>query len=390
MSKIKISEELNKVVEMVRHGDTREKIAKSLNIKIWKARQLIAVAQTIINGLPRVGIDPRDPLFRSEIIRKLRSSACNPEDLADLLKCEVSDILNCIEDLEEHGYIIEKTGALVKIGQFAKIGDQSIKLNNQLYNKPLRFGVITDMHMCNKNFRQDVLDAAYDIFEEKEINTVFCAGNYVDGECNFNRYELVAHGISDQCQFAIDHWPRKNGIVTYYVDGDDHEGWWCKKEGLEFGRFLQLEAEAQGRQDLQYIGYLESDVELQAPNGSAIIKIIHPGGGSAYALSYTSQKFVESMQGGNKASVVLCGHMHKFDYCYPRNVHIVQCGCICDQTIFMRKKKLEAHVGFLVCTLQQDINGGVSRFVPEFFPFYDRGYYIKRDGIGDRLKNSGL
>jgi hypothetical protein len=147
-----------------------------------------------------------------------------------------------------------------------------------------------------------------------------------------------------------------------------------------------LEARAQGREDLVYLGYMESDFELKAPHGSAIIKVIHAGGGSSYALSYSSQKLAESFTGGEKPAVCIIGHYHKMEYCYVRNIHCLQAGTMQDQTLFMRKRKLAAHVGFCIVTLQQDIKGSITKFSPEFFPFFDRGYYLKRDGITERLQ----
>ena len=80
-------------------------------------------------------------------------------------------------------------------------------------------------------------------------------------------------------------------------------------------------------------------------------------------------------------SILLLGHHHKMDYCQPRGVHTLQCGCATDQSLFMRKKKIEAHVGFLICTFQQDINGTVVRFVPEWHPFLGKRYYQLRDDL---------
>ena len=53
------------------------------------------------------------------------------------------------------------------------------------------------------------------------------------------------------------------------------------------------------------------------------------------------------------------------------------------------KKKLEAHVGFVICTFQQDVNGGIVRFVPEWFPFFDRRYYETRDDIQQQMVVGG-
>ncbi len=380
-----LSSEMRQVVKMIRAKKTRRQIARELDVTVWKARQLIAEANVIIEGVPKAGMDPNEPIFRSEVLRKIKRPTTVAK-LAEQLNSSEDDINSVIEDLEERGYVIHRVGTTISIGKSIEQEAQRIVFENHYYDKPIKFGVVADMHMCSKSDRLDVLNAAYDEFKRQEIDTVLCPGNYVDGECRFNIHELKARGIADQCQYAIDNWPHKEGIKTYYVDGDDHEGWWCQREGIEFGRYLMLEAQAQGRDDLVYMGYMEADIELRALKGSAIVKVIHAGGGSSYAFSYASQKLVESFQGGEKPAVAIIGHYHKMEYCYPRSVHCVQAGCCQDQTRFMRKRKLAAHVGFSIITLQQDIKGSVTRFCPEFFPFFDKGYYLNRDNVGNRLK----
>jgi len=390
--KSQLSEQVRKVIELIRlhnrtdnSGTLRKNVSESLGVTIWKARRLIIEAKTIMSGIPQVGIDPNDPLFRSEVARYIKR-ATTVTKIAEKMCSTEEDVLAVIDDMEERGYIITKRGNTIQLGKSAEQSTANIIFENHFYEKPISFGVVADMHLCSKVERLDVLDAAYDEFARRGITTVLCPGNYIDGECRFNTHELKAHGIADQCQYAIDHWPSRYGIKTYYVDGDDHCGWYQQREGIEFGRYLMLEAKAQGRNDLVYMGYMEADFELKSPKGKAIIKVIHAGGGSSYALSYSSQKLAESFSGGEKPAVAIIGHYHKFDYCYPRNIHCLQAGTTQDQTRFMRKRKIAAHVGFCVVTLQQDINGSITRFAPEFFPFFDRGYYFNRDGIGKRLQ----
>ncbi len=392
--KSQLSEQTQEVIKLIRtHNKTgstgvlRKKVSRVLDISMWKARKLITQAETIMAGIPQVGIDPSDPLFRSEVARRIKK-ATTVTKIAEKMHSTEEDVLAVINDMEERGYIIMRRGNTIQLGKSAEQSSTGIIIANHFYDKPISFGVIADMHLCSKAERLDVLNAAYDEFSKRGITTVLCPGNYIDGECRFNTHELLAHGIADQCQYAIDHWPTRPGIKTYFVDGDDHEGWYQQREGIEFGRYLMLEAQAQGRGDLVYLGYMEADFELKAPQGSAIVKVIHAGGGSSYAFSYASQKLVESFQGGEKPAVCIIGHYHKAEYCFPRNVHCVQSGCAQDQTKFMRKRKLAAHVGFCIVTLQQDIRGSVTRFSPEFFPFWDRGYYLDRDGIGERLQKS--
>lgn len=153
----------------------------------------------------------------------------------------------------------------------------------------------------------------------------------------------------------------------------------CQREGIQFGEYLMQSAKEIGRKDLQYLGYMESDILLKSKNGSSYMKLMHPGGGSCYAHSYKSQKLAESFQGGEKPSVVLMGHYHKMNYIFCRNIHLIQVPSMEDQTHFLRKKNIESQVGFVIVTLTLDTDGSVSRCVPEFYPFFNKNYYEKRD-----------
>ena len=125
------------------------------------------------------------------------------------------------------------------------------------------FGFTTDNHLCNRHSRLDVLNHAYDHFEREGISLVYNAGNWIDGEARFNKTELLtAPGMDHQLDYLIDNWPVREGIETHYIAGDDHEGWYQQREGIEVGRYLQSRAREAGRDDLTYLGYGEADVEL--------------------------------------------------------------------------------------------------------------------------------
>ena len=241
------------------------------------------------------------------------------------------------------------------------------------------FGFTTDNHLCSRHSRLDVLNAAYNHFSQEGISVVYNAGNWIDGEARFNKTELVtAPGMDHQLDYLIDKWPVHDGIETHFIAGDDHEGWFQQREGIEIGRYLQMRSEDSGRFDLKYLGYGEADVRLQFGSGESVMRVVHPGGGSAYAISYTDQKRVESYQGGEKPQIELVGHYHKFNYGYPREVHTIQGGCTTDQSMFMRKKRLQAHVGYSIIKIKQDEKGAVCGFAVEWHPFFDRKYYEKR------------
>ena len=241
------------------------------------------------------------------------------------------------------------------------------------------FGIVSDNHKGNRHHRQDVEQVAYDTFAREGVTEVLNPGNWIDGEARFNKNELRVFGMDNQIDEFASTTPQKDGITTYYISGDDHEGWYAQRECINIGNYAQMRAEKLGRKDLRYIGHVEADIELKCGKGSAVLRLMHPGGGSSYAYSYAPQKIVESFQGGEKPPVLIIGHYHKFDYCYPREVHVISAGCVEDQTMFMRKKKIGAHVGFCIVKLKQDPQDGhITRLQVEWNPFYDRGFY-RRD-----------
>lgn len=319
--------------------------------------------------------DPVDPICRSYLVRRLNRWV-SIASLADDLDCAPSEIEGAIQHLREAGYQIVNRGTSVKISKEGILGRQVVDLA-PIKGREWSFGVVSDKHLCNRHQRLDVLEAAYDEFARRKITDVFDCGNMVDGEFKFNRFELEAHGMTDQTQYVIDHHPQRSGITTHFITGDCHEGWWRSRVGVDWGKWLEYEAKSRGRYDFNYLGYMDVDVAVRNKEGkSDYIKVFHPGGGTAYALSYSTQKIVESLQGGEKPGLLLCGHYHKAIYHMVRNVHVIQCGTACDQTSYMRKKKIEAHVGFWVITIQQDANGAIRKIVPEWYAYYDRGYNI--------------
>jgi hypothetical protein len=238
-------------------------------------------------------------------------------------------------------------------------------------------GLVADTHLCCKEERLSELHAQYDLFAAEGIHTVLHAGNPVDGYIpKVNGGSVFESSIDGQCQYFIDNYPARADIRTYFITGDDHEGWWMK-EGFNFGAYLTYLAKDQGRRDLIYCGHIESDIEVKHGGAhSTIIKLQHPGGGSAYARSYTAQKQVEAFEGGEKPNILIQGHYHVGNYMVERNVHVIGMPGFKDQDIFTRKKRLRMEVGGAILRFKTNRDDGtVTRCSVEFNRYFTRGYY---------------
>lgn len=243
------------------------------------------------------------------------------------------------------------------------------------------FGATSDNHLGSKYERLDVLNDLYDRFEKRGVDRVFNAGNWIDGEARFNKFDIHTHGMEAQMRYLAAEYPKRKGITTYAVAGDDHEGWYGQREGVDIGRYAERIMRDEGRTDWVNLGYMEAHIRLVNANTgkSQILACVHPGGGSSYALSYSIQKIIESLDGGEKPAVGLYGHYHKLWAGNIRNVWCLQTGCTEDQTPFMRKNKLEAHVGGAIVELEQDPEtGAIVGFTPKLIRYFNKGYYNGR------------
>lgn len=324
----------------------------------------------------------REHELRAAIRELLRKDAFTIQTLHEELNAPVNVIKKQIGELQAQGLaIVERTDERFVLERNAAPGGHVIHVAEDRGDGWAVAGFTADNHLGSKHERLDVLHSLYDIFEREGVHDVYQAGNMLEGESRVNRHDIKVFGMEAQGRNFVENWPERKGIVTHFVTGNDHEGWYAHREQVNIGLFLQRMSREAGRHDLNYLGNIEADVELVPfhKGPSATMKVLHGGGGNAYALSYVLQKTVEAFQGGEKPTVVVVGHHHKFDYCYPRNVHAFMPGCTEDQSIFMRSRKIEAHVGGVLAKWKQDrTNGNITQFELRWIPFYDRGFYQKR------------
>lgn len=293
--------------------------------------------------------------MESKLIRLLKKQSYTIKELSALLECHQKDIRVALKDMKLKGMLVYNNN-----GHWSFLSNPPTKNTKDVYtsrnNNTYLFGFIGDTHLCSKYERLDVLNDLYDIFELEGVDRVFHAGNWVDGEARFNMYDLKVVGMDPQIDYLIENYPQRDGIITYAVAGDDHEGWWCQRNGIDIGKHAENKMRNAGRHDWVNLGYMESYVTLANINSGKTAQILtmHPGGGSAYAVSYKPQKIVESFTGGEKPNVLLIGHYHKMSYNIIRNVHAIQVGCFTGntlvETIHGEKPIRDINVGDLVLT----------------------------------------
>lgn len=261
------------------------------------------------------------------------------DEIVDKLGCSTLAVDESIERLVDRGAMIFLRGDAYVLDPSPQVGAIKEFVFTSDAKGQHHFGLYSDQHICSKYARLDVGEDLFDKFQDQGIKTVLNAGNWIDGEARFNKHDLLVHGVDNQCRELARVYPKRKGITTYAVAGDDHEGWYSQNMGIDIGAHAQNIMRDQGRKDWVHVGYMECFLTLKHRESGKTCKVLlmHPGGGSAYAISYQPQKIVESFSGGEKPAAVLIGHYHKMSYQYTRNTHTIQCGCFTGNTSIQTK-----------------------------------------------------
>lgn len=333
--------------------------------------------------LPPV-IERTDPALPERVAALLKKGHRTVEAMAAALNSTPGTVLDACYALQAAGKNIAREGDTwlfheIPVPGFAAGGEQRFLLSDE--RNVFRFGAVADSHLGSKYERLDCLNDIYDRFAAEGITHVMHCGNWIEGEARFNRTDVSVHGMDAQLKYLAEQYPQRPGIQTWAVAGDDHEGWYGQREGLDIGKHAERTMRAHGRDDWVNLGFMEAHVMLRNRQSEkdAVMAVVHPGGGSAYAESYVVQKIIESLDGGEKPALALYGHYHKSlagDY---RNVFWVLVPSTKDQDCFMRKKRISSKIGGAIIEVSQNPeDGALHSFKPWLWRYFNKGYYENR------------
>lgn len=234
----------------------------------------------------------------------------------------------------------------------------------------VKFLMFGDAHIGHINYRPDVMRKMIKDAKRQGCEFAVNAGDTIEGMSGREGhiYELTHLGASEQLRYFETQFRQFGKMPVYSIEAQNSHGGWFKSKGnmgLNIGEELQRRSKA-----YKFIGYDEQDLELD--NGLTI-RLRHPGGGTAYAISYKMQKYVESMSGGTKPDIVGQGHFHKANYLFYRNVHCYDVGALQEQSPWMKKTNSPSHLGYWIVdvNMHKRKNKSVERVTNQFVPFFE-------------------
>ena len=278
---------------------------------------------------------------------------------------EVKKVENKLTNGEMVKYLEEKGYTLVKA---ATIQDKKIKIDLTRWDgKTMRIGVCSDTHFGSKYQQLTHLHTFYNFCKQKGVEIILNCGDVCEGNGKLYRgqiYEMFLTGADDQIAYAVENYPKIEGITTYCIAGS-HDTSYLKTDGLDI-----LKAISKERKDIIYLGQHGAYVTI---NGIKFY-LIHPDGGVPYARSYRMQKIIEGFSPGEKPQVLLLGHLHITcildNY---RSIVGIHAGCFQAQTTYLKAKGLQPEIGGYILeinTSNADIEDGIVQVKTRWIPFH--------------------
>lgn len=294
---------------------------------------------------------------------KKAGDSASVEELANVADVSPKRVREALERLGRDGYRVAEDADRIVLKRRPV---PSANVHRALFKgKTVRFGVVSDTHLGSKHERLDELHHAYQVFKDEGITTVYHPGDLVCGYGIFpgQNTEVHKHTYNDQVDYAVEVYPKVEGIHTYIIGGNhDLEGAWGKAGANPVVAFCNQ------RDDFTYLGDYQATVELE--QGTRIY-LLHPKGGIGYAADYKVRKLAEGFEGGAKPNVMLIGHFHRRFDVEARGIHCLLSGCFEAGGSFGPRLGLsDPAVGFHIVTMTVADDGSVVRWVPEWYRFW--------------------
>lgn len=271
-----------------------------------------------------------------------------------------------IEELQRRGYLTHRPAPAVKPV------DHDI---SRLRGDRIRIGVISDTHFGSKFQQPTYLVDHLRYMKKRKVDAIMVAGDITDGATKMHagfEYEIFAHGADAQAAVAAEVLvPEANRLkVPWYMIGGNHDYSHWKNGGVDVVALLARESD--------WFHYLAPRGDFgpgDAPNflvpgvansrgsighvrfGKLLIQINHPHMGSAYALSYRPQKWIEQLSPENKPHLVLMGNFHKVLQLDYRNVFALLLPSFQAQSGWMASKGISSYIGSAIVEVGVETKG---------------------------------
>jgi len=302
--------------------------------------------QREISKLETLGDDSVEKAFRL-----IKTNPQKPADLAKRLNLDIDGLQDLMDDLLNSRAAIKFHQGYLVFDRLAPLPDNQ-KHSIDLFTEGewVKWGIISDQHICSVHEEIDLLHNFYTICEQEKCRGIIAAGDFTAGNGTVYKgqlQDLKIVGEDKQIIYASSVYPQTS-LTTYTISGN-HDLDLYKQCGSDI-----LQKIADKREDIVYLGKMSAVLEQDGLR----FMVKHGEGGLGNIRSYKPQRMLDTMRYDDICDVTIIGHYHvQLDMPYRDSIVILP-ACFESQSDYLLRKSLMPDVGGCILNMKvADIDG---------------------------------
>lgn len=272
---------------------------------------------------------------RKQLLRALRNRRLTLDGIAERLKRKPEQVEAWITQLRDEGVeVIESTPHRSRTVHFhvnllPTQGNVYTISKSRMEKTTMRFAASSDWHFASIFHLPRTWRAAMDRVRDEGINTVYVAGDLMDGVGIYRGHleNLVTPSVEHQTDIVAKAMARYPDITFWGIAGN-HDYSFTKQNGIRPLALLEAKSD-----NFKNLGDLKADVIYDGVR----VRMLHGAGGRAYATSYPTQTYLRDYFKGLRQDemmdlpdIMIVGHYHTLYVGHDHGMWILQCGSFQD------------------------------------------------------------
>lgn len=304
------------------------------------------------------------------VYKLIKTSPMTIQDISEAVDRSESSVRHILERMEDKGFNIAQEINQVQVSSSRSVKDPDPIPDPIARSMVLKLAFPSDWHFGSKHAQITHFLRFVNYARESGVRDFFVPGDIFHGLRMYRGQELDLYAKTPDAQeeaLAAVFDPLAD--ERWYILGGNHDWSLVKNCGTD-----KVWHFCHRYPNVYFLGYDKADVPV---TDQFSVRLLHPGGGPAYAASYRAQKSLEALAyeelstyaTGTKdpcVRVLAVGHLH-FEFNMMRG-HCVafQAGCFEAQTAYEAQKNLIPNIGGYIATFWLSDAGNIINRLMEF------------------------
>jgi len=344
-------------------------IAKEFNKEFKAGLSAEAIRKRYSRELHKLEVLGNDEVEKA--FKMIKTNPIKPTELAKRLNLDMDGLEDLLDDLLNSRAAIKFHQGYLVFDKTAPTPDFYSHQINLLQNGDwVKWGIISDQHICSIHEELVALNNFYRICEEEKARGVICAGDFTSGNGTVYRgqmQDLKIIGEDKQINYACSVYPQTS-LTTYTISGN-HDLDLYKQCGSDI-----LQKIADKREDIVYLGKMCATLEQDGLR----FMVRHGEGGLGGIRSYKPQRMLDNMKVEDICDITLVGHWHvSLHIPKYRDSVVILPACFESQSDYLIKKGLVPDVGGCILEMKVDTDAEGKKVLRHRIDFLDMGTIMK-------------